>query len=77
MTSPLDEETSIDFGGEAPDEPSDFGQSVDNFFKHLTFGGEFLIGKKEGLMLRLGYNYQRTENCQSSIFAVLQDFLQG
>ncbi|MDZ4748527.1 MAG: type IX secretion system protein PorQ [Saprospiraceae bacterium] len=58
-TSPLDEETSDDFGGEAPSEPSDFGQSVDNFFKHLTFGGEFLIGKKESLMLRLGYNYQR------------------
>jgi hypothetical protein len=57
--SPLDEDTSIDFGGEAPDEPSNFSQSVDNFFRHLTFGGEFLIGKKEGFMLRLGYNHQR------------------
>lgn len=57
--SPLDEETSVDFGEEEPQEPSAFGQSVNNFFKHLTFGGEFLIGKKEGLMLRLAYNYQR------------------
>lgn len=56
--SPLDEQGSIDFGGEAPKEQSDFSQGVENFFKHLTFGGEFLIGKKEGLMLRLGYNYQ-------------------
>ena len=57
--SPLDEENSIDFGGEAPKEQSEFGQSVDNVFRHLTFGGEFLIGKKEGFMLRLGYNHQR------------------
>ena len=57
--SPLDEESSIDFSGEEPEEPSEFGESVDNFFKHLTFGAEFLIGKKEGLMLRFGYNYQR------------------
>ena len=56
--SPLDEQSTIDFGGEPPKEPSAFGESVDNFFKHLTFGGEFLIGKKEGFMLRLGYNHQ-------------------
>ena len=46
------------FEAGAPKEQSDFSQGVENFFKHLTFGGEFLIGKKEGLMLRLGYNYQ-------------------
>lgn len=56
--SPLDEETSIDFGEEEPDEPSNFSQGVNNFFKHLTFGGEFLIGKKEGLILRFAYDYQ-------------------
>src|SRR5688572_18275642 len=56
--SPLDEETSIDFGQEVPDEPSDFSQGVENFFKHLTFGGEFLIGKNEGLMLRFAYDHQ-------------------
>ncbi len=56
--SPLDEGPGIGFGNE-PREPSKFGQKVDNFFSHLTFGGEFLIGKEEGLMLRLGYNHQR------------------
>ena len=56
--SPLDEETSIDFGQEVPDEPSDFSQGVENFFKHLTFGGEFIIGKNEGLMLRFAYDHQ-------------------
>ncbi len=56
--SPLDEQTGLDFGGEPPKPPSDFSQSVDNFFKHLTFGGEFMIGKKEFLMLRVAYNHQ-------------------
>lgn len=57
--SPLDEQNGLDLGGEAPKPPSKFGQSVDNTFRHLTFGGEFLIGKKENLMLRIGYNHQR------------------
>ena len=57
--SPLDDQTGLDFGGEPPKPPSKFGQSVDNTFRHLTFGGEFIIGKKEGLMLRIGYNHQR------------------
>lgn len=56
--SPLDENTGIGFG-EEPKEPSEFGQSVDNVFRHITFGGEFLIGKKETLQLRVGYNHQR------------------
>jgi hypothetical protein len=57
--SPLDEQTGLGFGGEEPKPPSRFGQQVDNAFRHLTFGGEFLIGKKETLMLRIGYNHQR------------------
>jgi hypothetical protein len=56
--SPLDEESSIDFGQEEPDEPSNFSQGVENFFKHLTFGGEFLIGKNEGFMIRFAYDHQ-------------------
>lgn len=57
--SPLDEEEGIDFGGDAPKEPSKFGESVDNFFRHIVFGGEFLIGKDENFMLRFGYHHQR------------------
>lgn len=56
--SPLDEETSIDIGNTEPDEPSNFAQGVDNFFRHLTFGGEFLIGKNEGFILRFAYDHQ-------------------
>lgn len=57
--SPLDENTTIGFGEEQPREPSQFGQDIDNVFRHLIFGGEFLIGKEENLMLRLGYHHQR------------------
>jgi len=57
--SPLDEETGLGFGGEEPRQPRRFGQRIDNAFRHLTFGGEFLIGKQENLMLRIGYNHQR------------------
>jgi hypothetical protein len=57
--SPLDEEIGIGFGEEEPKEPSAFGESVDNFFKHITIGGEFLIGKDENLMFRIGYHHQR------------------
>ena len=57
--SPLDENVGLGFGEEEPREPSKFGESVDNAFRHLIFGGEFLIGKKENLMLRIGYHHQR------------------
>lgn len=57
--NPLDESIGLDIGGQAPKPPSKFGQSVDNTFRHLTFGGEFLIGKKENFMLRIAYNHQR------------------
>jgi hypothetical protein len=57
--SPLDEQTGLGFDGETPKAPSHFGQSVDNVFRHLIFGGEFLIGKQEKLMFRIAYNHQR------------------
>jgi hypothetical protein len=59
--SPLDEDSSIGLGGQEPNTPGRFGQDVNNLFKHLTFGGEFLIGKEENLMLRIGYNHQRRQ----------------
>ena len=56
--SPLDDAGTIDFNGEAPSEPSNFSQGVDNFFRHLTYGGEIIIGKNEGVMLRFAYDHQ-------------------
>jgi hypothetical protein len=31
---------------------------TDNFFRHIIFGGEMFLGKKETFSLRLGYNHQ-------------------
>jgi hypothetical protein len=56
--SPLrDSETTVI--GEAPRTQSGFGRNVDNAFRHLIFGGEFLLGKQENLNLRFGYNHRR------------------
>ena len=56
--SPLDEGT-LGLGNEEPREPGKFGESVDNAFRHVVFGGEFLIGQKENFKLRIGYHHQR------------------
>lgn len=40
-------------------EPSYFSRITDNFFRHLAFGGEMLLGKKEIVALRIGYNHLR------------------
>ncbi len=73
--SPLDENTGEGF--EEPTPPSKFGQSVDNVFRHLTFGGEFLIGKEEKLMLRLGYHHQRRKELSVVNLRSLSGFSAG
>ncbi len=45
--------------GETETGPSDFAKGVDNVFRHLIFNGEFLLGKREGLRIRFGYNHLR------------------
>ncbi|MCB0689400.1 MAG: type IX secretion system protein PorQ [Saprospiraceae bacterium] len=44
------------FGGLQPlrKEPT----QADNFFRHMIFGGEMVLGKKESFKIRLGYNHQ-------------------
>lgn len=49
-----DETTSF---GEVIEEPSEAAIFFDNLFRHLVFNGEFLLGKKENLRLRFGYNH--------------------
>lgn len=46
----------IIIGEESPKE-NKFGNEVDNFFRHIVFSGEFLLGKFEQVRLRLGYNH--------------------
>lgn len=45
--------------GNEPAQDKPFGDFVDNFFRHFVFSGEFLLGKREGLRLRFGYNHLR------------------
>lgn len=44
------------FGEEQPTE-NKASAAIDNFFRHLVFNGEFLLGKNEGFRIRLGYNH--------------------
>ncbi len=75
--SPLDENIGLGFGEEEPREPSKFGESVDNVFRHLIFGGEFLIGKEEKLMLRIGYHHQRRKELSVVNLRSLSGFSAG
>ncbi|MFT4568292.1 MAG: hypothetical protein ACI9FN_003261 [Saprospiraceae bacterium] len=42
-------------------ESGGLGKIVDNLFRHLTFGGELLIGPREGFRVRMGYSHQRNK----------------
>jgi hypothetical protein len=42
------------------DQPTGNDNAVlDNFFRHLIFNGEFILGRSENLFLRFGYNHLR------------------
>ncbi|MDQ3142234.1 MAG: type IX secretion system protein PorQ [Bacteroidota bacterium] len=43
-------------------EDSEFEKAAGNFFRHLVFGGELLLGKKENFSIRLGYNHLRKKD---------------
>ena len=55
-TNPLDNEVTL--LGEQASEPSSLSKGLDNLFRHLRFGGEVALGKKENFRLRVGYNHQ-------------------
>ena len=46
------------FPGQEPEKENTFAQGVDNIFRHLTFSGEFLLGKTESFRIRLGYDHR-------------------
>ena len=58
-------------------EPNAFSEGVDNFFRHLVFNGEFLLGANENLRLRFGYNHQRKKELSVSAFRSLGGFSYG
>lgn len=62
--------------GETPKE-NDFKNSIDNIFRHLSFNGEFLLGKHENLRIRAGYSHQRRKELSLSTFRSLAGFSLG
>ncbi|MEM7102531.1 MAG: type IX secretion system protein PorQ [Bacteroidota bacterium] len=55
---PNAEEPTALFGDPTSTE-SGFSQFVDNFFRHLIFSGELLLGRNEVFQIRFGYNHLR------------------
>lgn len=64
------------FGDEQPTE-SKATAGIDNFFRHLIFNGEFLLGKHEGFRIRLGYNHLLKRELSVSNYRSLAGFSGG
>ena len=58
-------------------EPSKIGQEIDNLFRHFVFNGEFLLGPRQNLRLRVGYNHQRKKELAVDAFRSLGGFSYG
>jgi len=56
---------------------NEFKQGIDNFFQHFVFSGEFLLGKKQNLRLRAGYNHFRRQELKVSQFKSIGGFSLG
>ncbi len=50
---------------------------VDNFFRHLIFNGEFLLGRNEAFRLRVGYNHLRKKELSVRNYRSLAGFSGG
>ena len=70
-------EDPIQLFGDQTQSDGGFGESVDNFFRHFTFNGEFLIGQRENFRLRIGYNHLRKKELSVSEFRSLGGFSAG
>ena len=77
LRSPLDDVGNIILIDQENNEPSGFSKATDNFFRHLAFGGELLIGKNEVFRLRFGYNHLRNKELSVSGFRSLSGFSFG
>jgi hypothetical protein len=58
-------------------EPSALRKQIDNFFRHIIFNGEFLLGKNENFKLRAGYNHLRRAELSLSEFRSYAGFSLG
>lgn len=65
----------FNFNGEQTDDKGFPG--IDNFFRHLIFNGEFLLGKTESFRLRFGYNHLRKKELSVKNYRSLAGFSGG
>lgn len=56
---------------------SDFSKRLDNLFRHVALGGEFLLGKNQNFRVRFGYNHLRRKELTVSSFRSLAGFSGG
>ncbi len=59
------------------EEDSELGNAIDNFFRHMIFSGEFLLGKSENLKIRFAYNHLRRQELKVSEFRSFGGFSLG
>ncbi len=64
------------FGDQQPKE-SKATATIDNLFRHMVFNGEFLLGKKEGFRIRLGYNHLIKQELSVNNYRSLAGFSGG
>lgn len=69
-------ETTDIFGQEVKQTPKII-QNLDNFARHLSIGGEFLLGKKENFRIRLGYSHLQKREMSVSPYRSLTGFSYG
>ncbi len=63
--------------GEEPQERSPTSRFIDNFFRHLVFNGELLLGKKETVRIRVGYSHRVRKELLVDGFGSLSGFSFG
>ncbi|MEM8906524.1 MAG: type IX secretion system protein PorQ [Bacteroidota bacterium] len=72
-----EEENNNPIGGGEPTEPSELSNNIDNFFRHLVFSGEFLLGARENFRIRVGYNHFQRKELSVANFRSLAGFSFG
>ncbi|MBK8702897.1 MAG: type IX secretion system protein PorQ [Saprospiraceae bacterium] len=65
------------FFGENPPSENETSVFFDNLFRHFIFNGEFLLGKKENLRLRIGYNHLMRKELSLDNYRSLSGFTFG
>lgn len=67
----------LDLLSQVVNEKSAFSRNLDNFFRHIIINGEFLIGNREQVRLRFGYDHLRKQEMKLTNLRSLAGFSFG